>query len=118
MFISKLGLGLRDNNSSVSKSFAFLSPPPSWYVVFGDTAGRPKCGFHSGLATEPTGVSEGRPRGQRKAGGGMRLVPPVFPSKLSHVIKYHGGGQQKGTVGQSVFLSELSHVSKHGTRGG
>ena len=46
-----------------------------------------------------------------------RLVAPVFPSKLSHVIKYHGG-QSKGTVGRGVFFSANRHMSANTGRGG
>ena len=49
------------------------------------------------------------------AGGGMwmGLVASVFPSKLSHVIKYHGG-----LSATRVFFSANRHMSANLGRGG
>ena len=36
-----------------------------------------------------------------------RLVAPVFPSKLSHVIKYHGGGSRRGLSAAECFSQRI-----------
>ena len=120
MFISILGLGLRDTTPLFLRVLHFPPSPSLLTCCHWWQWCAAKMWLQSCLATEPTGVStlsRGRlPEGAGIAGGGMRkrLVAPVFPSKLSHVIKYHGGADRP----RSVFLSESSHVSKYGTRGG
>ena len=114
----KLDLGLRDTTPRFQR--VLHGPPPffpSWHVVVGDSA---VCAQNVAAAWHSNRANRGvywPPEGPQAsiAGGGMwiGLVASVFPSKLFHVIKYHGG-----LSATRVFFSANRHMSANLGRGG